>query len=139
MGRAHRLGEDGGVETNGPAAAYSSAFLDHMTRPRNQGALSAPTHRGQVEDASCGDLLSLDLAVEGGVVRDARFRVRGCPGSIAAGSALAHLLPGRRASADAVPSSEIESCLGGVPPAKRHALHLAQEALKAALGSPVDR
>jgi nitrogen fixation NifU-like protein len=116
---------------------YSPAFLDHLTRPRAQGRLEGATHRGEAQDAACGDRLALDLAVRDGRVVDARFRVEGCPGAIAVGSALASLLPGRAASADAVTAREIEAALGGVPPAKRHALRLAASALSAATSSPV--
>jgi nitrogen fixation NifU-like protein len=79
----------------------------------------------------------VDLAVEGGVVREARFRVVGCPGAIAVGSALVSLLPGRGASADAVSAEEIERTLGEIPRVKRHALRLARSALAAALASPL--
>ena len=124
---------------------YAPAFLDHLTHPRSQGTLPNATHRGEAEDSACGDRLSLDLVVDvgpgGGTIRDARFRVVGCPGSIAVGSALASLLPGRPATEGAVSPAEIEALLGSVPPAKRHALRLATEALRAALrgvlgGSP---
>jgi nitrogen fixation NifU-like protein len=125
------------VEPTGPTSAYSAAFLDHLTKPRNQGRLEAPTHRGEAQDPVCGDRLALDLRVEGGVVREARFRVLGCPGSIAAGSALASLLPGREAAEAAVRAAEIEALLGGVPAAKRHALRLATEALRCAVRGPV--
>jgi NifU-like protein involved in Fe-S cluster formation len=120
------------VTESGPASAYSARFLDHLVRPRLQG-----THRGAAEDPACGDRLALDLFVAGGVVTDARFRVLGCPGSIAVGSALATLLVGRPARPDAVPAADLETEVGGVPPAKRHALRLAADALAAALSSPV--
>jgi nitrogen fixation NifU-like protein len=118
---------------------YSPAFLDHLARPRSQGALDDATHRGEAEDAACGDRLALDLRVEAGLVRAARFRVVGCPGSIAAGSALAALLPGRAAREDAVSAGEVEAALGGVPVAKRHALRLATDALRAALRGELRR
>ena len=124
------------MAASGPSSAYSERFVDHLTRPRGQGTLPLATHRGEAEDPVCGDRLSLDLRVEGGIVREARFRVLGCPGSIAVGSALAHLLPGRKASPDAVPAADLEAEVGGVPPAKRHALRLATEALAAALSGP---
>jgi NifU-like protein involved in Fe-S cluster formation len=125
------------VTESGPASAYSARFLDHLVRPRLQGALDAPTHRGAAEDPACGDRLALDLLVARGVVTDARFRVLGCPGSIAVGSALATLLVGRPARPDAVPAADLETEVGGVPPAKRHALRLAADALAVALSSPV--
>jgi nitrogen fixation protein NifU and related proteins len=115
------------------AAAYSPAFLDHLVHPRNQGALSDATHRGEAQDGVCGDRLSLDLRVEAGLVSSARFRVQGCPGAIAVGSALASLAPGRAARTDSVSAADLEAALGGVPPAKRHALRLAIDAWRAAI------
>jgi nitrogen fixation NifU-like protein len=114
-------------------AVYAPAFLDHFERPRGQGSLADATHSGAAQEAACGDRLWLDLRIEGGTVREARFRVQGCPGAIAVGSALVTLLPGRPARPDAVGAAEIEALLGEVPPAKRHALRLAREALARAL------
>lgn len=121
------------------ARAYAPAFLDHLTRPRGLGRLDAPTHAAEVEDGVCGDRLALDLEVTGGRVAAARFRVAGCPGAIAVGSALVDLLPGREARAGAVTAAELEAALGGVPAAKRHALRLATDALAAALRAPRPR
>ena len=121
----------------GPEAAYSAAFLDHLTRPRGTGTLPDATHRGTAEDGVCGDRITLDLRVEAGTVQDVRFRVEGCPGAIAAGSALVSLLPGRGARPSAVSAAEIEGALCGVPPVKRHALRLAVDALAAAVAAPL--
>jgi nitrogen fixation NifU-like protein len=112
---------------------YAAAFLDHFEHPRHQGSLPDATHHGRAEDLACGDRLWLDLRVERGVVVEARFRVQGCIGAIACGSALAELLPGRPATADAIGRAELETALGAVPQVKRHALGLALRTLAAAL------
>jgi len=112
---------------------YDAAFLDHFQHPRRQGALDTATHRGMADDDACGDRLWLDLRLAGGTVEDARFRVEGCIGAIAAGSALASLLVGRDPKARPVEASELEALLGEVPRAKRHALGLALRALESAL------
>jgi nitrogen fixation NifU-like protein len=112
---------------------YAPPFLDHFTNPRGQGALEGATHRGVESDDACGDRLWLDLAVVDGRIEAARFRVEGCVGAIACGSALVSLLPGRPARADAVSRREIEGVLGAVPRAKRHALGLTLRALARAL------
>lgn len=117
---------------------YSERFLDHVTRPRGQGTLPGATHCGEAAEQACGDRLWLDLIVDGGIVREARFRVQGCPGAIAVGSALADLLPGRAAAQGSVTAAELEAALGGVPPAKRHALRLAVDALRSAIGIGLD-
>ncbi|MFV1959506.1 MAG: iron-sulfur cluster assembly scaffold protein, partial [Planctomycetota bacterium] len=100
-----------------------------------QGRLECATHRGRATTPACGDVLDLDLEVEGGRILDARYRVQGCAGAIAAASALATLLPGRPARPDAVTREAIEEALGEVPRARRHALRLAVDALRAALES----
>jgi nitrogen fixation NifU-like protein len=116
---------------------YAKAFLDHFEHPRNQGSLERATHRGEAEDAACGDRLAFDLSVADGVVTDARFRVQGCPGAIAVGSAYTVLLVGRAARPDAVTNEEVERLLEEVPRVKRHALRLATAALRAALAGAV--
>jgi len=117
----------------------SPAFLDHLRAPRGVGTLDAPTHRGDVEDAVCGDRLTLELRVVGGRVVEARQRAEGCHGAVAVGSALATLLPGREARPDAVSVADLEAALGGVPGAKRHALRLATDGVRAALRTPLAR
>lgn len=112
---------------------YSTAFLDHFRHPRGLGDLEDATHRGAADDGACGDRLWLDVRVEGGRVCAAAFRVEGCAGAIAAGSALVTLLPGRTAAAAAVTRAELSALLGGVPGAKRHALGLALRVWSAAL------
>jgi nitrogen fixation NifU-like protein len=116
---------------------YDPRFLEHVRDPKGNGTLEDATHRAEASDAACGDRLALDLRVVGGVVADARFRVEGCPGAIAVGSALASLITGRAARPDAVREEEIERVLGAVPRAKRHALALGRRVLTAALASPV--
>lgn len=117
------------------APVYAEPFLDHFRNPRGQGSLEAPSHSALASDPACGDELALDLHVSGGVVQAARFRVRGCAGAIAVGSALVSLLPGRSAQPDSVTREELERVLGGVPATKRHALRLALNTLRAALAS----
>ena len=114
---------------------YTALFQDHFLRPRGQGDLADATHRGEATDDACADWMAVALKVEAGRVAAARYRVQGCPGSIAVGSALMALLPGREARADAVGDDEVERALGEIPLMKRHALKLARAALLAALGS----
>lgn len=116
---------------------YCPAFQDHFLHPRGQGDLPEATHRGEATDPACGDWMALALRVEDGRILAARYRVQGCPGAIAVGSALMTLLPGRAATPATVLDAEIEATLGEVPRMKRHALRLAHAALAAALrGTP---
>lgn len=111
----------------------TSAFEDHFLAPRGQGDLPHATHRGEATDPACGDWLALALSVEQGRVVEARFRVRGCSGAIAAGSALTELLRGCEAHAGAVTDAQLQAALTGLPRLKRHSLRLALAALARAL------
>ena len=112
---------------------HSEAYLRHFQQPSGQGSLAAATHSATVTDPACGDELALDLVVAEARVVDARFRVRGASGAIAAGSALVTLLPGRPAAETALTRADLEVELGGVVAAKRHALRLALNAWARAL------
>ena len=114
-------------------ATSQGPFERHFLHPHGQGALDDATHEATVTDPACGDELSLDLRVAAGAIEAARFRVRGCSGAIAAGSALVTLLPGRPARAGALTREELDAELGGVPAGKAHVLRLALRALAAAL------
>ena len=105
----------------------------HFLEPRGHGGLEDATHAATAGDPACGDELSLDLRVVDGTIRDVRFRARGCSGAIAVGSALATLLPGLPARADAIDREALDAELGGVPQAKRHVLRLGLRTLAAAL------
>lgn len=116
-----------------PPPGPPSAFEDHFLHPRGQGDLPDATHHGEATDPACGDWLALALRVEDGRVVAARFRVRGCSGAVAVGSALVTLLPGRPVQPGGVSESDLDAVLGGVPRLKRHCLRLAASALAATL------
>jgi NifU-like protein involved in Fe-S cluster formation len=67
-------------------------------------------------------------------VAEARYKVRGCTASIAAGSALTEWMTGRsRAELGALTANTIDDAVGGLPPASRHAAALCVDGVKALL------
>jgi nitrogen fixation protein NifU and related proteins len=74
------------------AALYQDLILDHYRRPRNQGALAHATHRAAVVNPLCGDEIDLELDIADGVIRDVRFRGRGCSISQAAASMMTQVV-----------------------------------------------
>lgn len=110
---------------------YPEALLDHFQNPRNVGELAPPAVTVEASNPACGDTLRLSVRFEGEVAAEARFTVRGCTASIAAGSALTVWIAGRtRAEMAAFAPATLENALGGLPPASRHAATLCAEALK---------
>lgn len=113
---------------------YSPTLLDHFQNPRNVGELPAPAVTVQVSNPACGDEMRLSALFENGVLREARYKVRGCTASIAAGSALTEWLQGKtRAELTAFRAAEIERALDGLAPESRHAAVLCADAVKALL------
>lgn len=113
---------------------YSERLLDHFRNPRNTGGLEPPSVTVEVTNPACGDVMRLSVRIETGVVRDVRYRVRGCTASIGAGSALTEWLAGKTVEQlIALSPSVIEEAVGGLPPASRHAAVLCVDAVRAIL------
>ncbi len=74
---------------------YQEVILDHYRRPRNKEEMDAATHTVTRNNPLCGDVISLNLRVEGGVIRQATYEGRGCSISQAAASMLTEGLAGR--------------------------------------------
>lgn len=73
---------------------YQAVIVEHDRAPRRYGVLEGATHRATEDNPLCGDVVTLYLRLEGGVIRDASFEARGCSLSRAAGSMLAERLVG---------------------------------------------
>ncbi len=113
---------------------YPPQLEDHLRKPRNVGPLEDATGRGFDENPVCGDVMTVWVKVEDGVVTEARFEARGCDPSIAAGSVATEMVAGRTVEqAEAITSEEIAAALGGLPTSKRHCGILASRAVRAAI------
>jgi nitrogen fixation NifU-like protein len=73
---------------------FQEVILDHYRRPRNKGALEAPTHTITMNNPLCGDVIELSLRVRGDVIEQARFQGKGCSISLASASMMARKLEG---------------------------------------------
>ena len=110
-------------------------FEDHLTAPRGLGRLDDADGTGAAGGAPCGDLVRIDLAVDGDRIARAAFEADGCGAASAAGSAVVELVAGGPFLAAArVGAREIAAELGGLSPGKFHAAALAADALHRALG-----
>jgi nitrogen fixation NifU-like protein len=113
---------------------YPERLIDHFQNPRNVGELAPPALTVEVSNPACGDILRLSVRVEGERVVEARYKVRGCTASIAAGSALTEWLAGKaRADLAHFDASAIDEAVGGLPEASRHAGVLCRDGVRALL------
>ena len=74
---------------------YQEVILDHSKRPRNFGRLEADNRRAKGHNPLCGDILSLYLTVEDGVVEDVAFEGNGCAISMASASLMTEIVKGK--------------------------------------------
>jgi nitrogen fixation NifU-like protein len=113
---------------------YSERLLDHFQNPRNVGELEPPAVTVEVSNPACGDILRLSVRFEGERAAEARYKVRGCTASIAAGSALTEWISGRtRAELAAVNAAAVEEGVGGLAPESKHAAVLCIDGVHALL------
>lgn len=110
---------------------YSEKVLNHFHRPRNVGEIENATAVVAVTNPVCGDLMKLWVVVHVGKVSEAKFKTAGCIPAIACGSWLTETMLGKSvADLRTLTAEQIESGLGGLPAASKHASILAADALK---------
>jgi Fe-S cluster assembly scaffold IscU len=115
--------------------AYSEKVLDHNKNPRNVGSLpkdSKDVGTGVVGAPACGDVMKLQIQVEDGVIKDAKFKTFGCGSAIAASSLATEWLKGKNIHEVDIKNTDIAKELS-LPPVKIHCSILAEEAVKAAI------
>ena len=116
--------------------AYSDKVLDHYENPRNVGSLdkeSLSVGTGMVGAPACGDVMKLQIEVEGDTIVDAKFKTYGCGSAIASSSLVTEWLKGKTLDeAQTIKNSDIAEELA-LPPVKIHCSVLAEDAIKAAI------
>jgi nitrogen fixation NifU-like protein len=82
---------------------------------------------------ACGDVMTLQIKVEDGIIRDARFKTYGCGSAIASSSLVTEWVKGKTLDeAFTIKNSQIAEELA-LPPVKIHCSILAEDAIKAAI------
>ena len=116
---------------------YSDKVMDHFTNPRNVGEVTDADGVGTVGNPACGDIMKLTIKVEGGVIKDVKFKTFGCGSAIASTSMLSVMVTENDGmlidEALKITPKHIMERLEGLPNRKIHCSVLAEDALKAAL------
>lgn len=74
---------------------YQEIILEHARHPHHFGELKHPTHSLKGVNASCGDMLELQLVVEKGKIQEIAWKGNGCAISTASSSILSDLIKGK--------------------------------------------
>jgi nitrogen fixation NifU-like protein len=115
---------------------YSDKVIDHYENPRNVGKMNREDKdvgTGMVGAPACGDVMQLQIRVEGGIIEDAKFKTYGCGSAIASSSLLTEWVKGKSLEeAGRISNTDIARELT-LPPVKIHCSVLAEDAIKAAI------
>jgi nitrogen fixation NifU-like protein len=116
--------------------AYSDKVIEHYENPRNVGAFDKGEDdigTGLVGAPACGDVMKLQIKVENGVIKDAKFKTFGCGSAIASSSLATEMIKGMSLDEAAqIKNTQIVEELN-LPPVKIHCSVLAEDAIKAAI------
>ncbi|WP_257972119.1 Fe-S cluster assembly scaffold IscU [Vibrio parahaemolyticus] len=112
--------------------------MDHYENPRNVGSMdkeSKDVGTGMVGAPACGDVMKLQIQVENGIIKDAKFKTYGCGSAIASSSLVTEWVKGKTVDeAIEISNSQIAEELE-LPPVKVHCSILAEDAIKAAIAN----
>ncbi|MDB4345140.1 Fe-S cluster assembly scaffold IscU [bacterium] len=116
--------------------AYSEKVMDHYENPRNVGKFDPRKDNigtGMVGAPACGDVMRLQIEVEDGIIKDAKFKTYGCGSAIASSSLLTTMVKGMTLDkAGEIKNIDLAEELA-LPPVKIHCSVLAEDAIKAAI------
>lgn len=74
---------------------YTELILEHNQNRQNKRPLAGVTHSEHGHNPSCGDDITVEAVIEGGIIRDLAYTGSGCAISQASASMMADLLKGR--------------------------------------------
>ena len=88
---------------------------------------------GMVGAPACGDVMKLDLKMDGDTIEDVKFKTYGCGSAIASSTMFVEMLKGKTIEeAKLIKDKEIADALE-LPPIKLHCSVLAEEGIKKAI------
>lgn len=74
---------------------YRRVIMDHYKSPRNKGKFEDGGVSIDLNNPTCGDRITLQMKVEDGVVKDARFVGEGCSISMSSASMMTDAIKGK--------------------------------------------
>jgi nitrogen fixation NifU-like protein len=90
---------------------------------------------GMVGAPACGDVMKLDLKMNGNIIEDVKFKTYGCGSAIASSTLFVEMLKGKTIEeAQMIKDKDIAEALQ-LPPIKLHCSVLAEDAIKQAISN----
>lgn len=74
---------------------YRRVIMDHYKNPRNRGKFENEAVTVDLNNPTCGDKISLQLIVDNGIVKDAKYTGEGCSISMSSASMMTEAVKGK--------------------------------------------
>ncbi|CAH1200413.1 Zinc-dependent sulfurtransferase SufU [Paenibacillus plantiphilus] len=74
---------------------YRRVIMDHYKNPRNQGTLDEEAVTVNLNNPTCGDRIQLQMQLEDGIVKQAKFSGEGCSISLSSASMMTEAVKGK--------------------------------------------
>ncbi|MGG1312479.1 MULTISPECIES: Fe-S cluster assembly sulfur transfer protein SufU [Cohnella] len=94
---------------------YRRVIMDHYKNPRNRGTMDDESVTVNLNNPTCGDRISLQLQIEDGVVRNARFTGEGCSISMSSASMMTDAVKGKTTAEALELAERFSSLMKGEP------------------------
>ncbi|EXX91576.1 nitrogen fixation protein NifU [Paenibacillus darwinianus] len=94
---------------------YRRVIMDHYKNPRNRGTMDEGSVTVNLNNPTCGDRISLQLQVEDGIVKQARYTGEGCSISMSSASMMTDAVKGRTIDEALAMADKFSSLMKGEP------------------------
>ncbi|WP_270164871.1 Fe-S cluster assembly sulfur transfer protein SufU [Paenibacillus sp. SYP-B4298] len=94
---------------------YRRVIMDHYKNPRNRGTLSEEAVTVNLNNPTCGDRIQLQLDLEEGIVKQARFTGEGCSISLSSASMMTDAVRGKTYDQAIEMAEKFSSLMKGEP------------------------
>jgi nitrogen fixation NifU-like protein len=94
---------------------YRRVIMDHYKTPRNRGDIEGGTVTIELNNPTCGDRISLQMLLEDGKVKQAKFKGEGCSISIASASMMTEAVQGKTLEEALTLADKFSSLMKGEP------------------------
>jgi len=94
---------------------YRRVIMDHYKNPRNRGTMDEGAVTVNLNNPTCGDRIQLQLQIEDGIVKQARYTGEGCSISMSSASMMTEAVTGRTVPEALALAEKFSSLMKGEP------------------------
>lgn len=113
---------------------FTDEVIKRFKNPKNAGDLRTFDGLGNAGDPGCSDMVEIKIQCNDGWIKNAKFKVFGCPGAVATTDIFIDMIKGKTIQhALRIKEGDIAEALGGLPVGSMHCTHLPLDAFRKAM------